>query len=400
MTPFFEIYSNTVDFKEKYGITQVTFDEDVEKDNQLSFSIHTDSDDILEDELLQKGTELKFRFGYEAGEESEVRIVEIADLDPTIPNNLHVNMEVRAYDKGQFIKRNTSRKIWERKTASQIATEIAKSYRMKTNIESTSFRYEQLPQGNRSDFGLLTYLAKKEKDYTFYIQDNTLYFLPENLKSKSQITFEFDNPDSPVVRFKPKNRTTKNTGAETATEVSTVNPKTGEGISHSVNVETAKDTHLNDHAVAFNTDGVRKTSASEKKSRTGQRVMTPEKNPERAKIETENAHKKAQRKAIEGTLYLVGFPLVRAGMIVTLANLKVYAGNWYVKSVKHIIGTSGFTTVVELVSNALKKSTTKSGGEKVSGSKNKTVGASSPDTRKEVKSNRANFDANANPRNT
>jgi len=409
--PFFDIFSESdEDLKEKYSIDRITFEEDVEKDDMISFTIHSENDDVLEDEQFSKGAIIKFRFGFLGLDESETRIAHVTDTDCEILNNLHTKMTVRAYDKGQFLKKSTSKKVYSEKTASQIAEAIASMHRLKTEIKATDFQYKQLLQGNRTDFELLKYLASKEEDYQFYIRDNTLYFLPEDLKSDSTITIEAGNTDSRYIKFIAKNRTSQESGAETSAEVSTIDKKTGKEATQTITQESAEDTKLNDFAVPFDADAKEKISSSDKKARTGNRIITAEKDPERAKIEVKNTVKKANRKAMKGPLITEGFTKIRAGKIITLGNVKKYGGNYYVKSVKHDISNSGYLTTAELQTNALKKATSKTATSKATGSKNKTTGPEKPDTRREIvipskqsqnqSSNIANFDANANKSNS
>lgn len=404
--PFFDIFSEgDVDLKELYGITEMSFKEDIEKDNELSFSIQSANDEILEEEAFNKGTVIKFRYGLLGIDESETRYAEIADVDCTIFNDLRVSMTVRAYDKGQFLKKAVSKKVHENTKASDIASAIANNHRMKSDITATSFTYKSIPQGNRTDFEFLKYLATKEPDYQFYVQDQTLIFKPEDLKSDAELSIEAGNPNTRFISFKPKSRTTQNSGAESSAQIQTIDPVTGETIAQSLTADDAEDTNLNDYPANLQAD----SNAKDTTARAGKSITSAEKDPERLEIEAKNTIKQARRKALQGTLNLEGFTKVRAGKILTLSGLKKYAGNYYVRAVTHRVSTQGFLTTAELQTNAVKKPTAQTGTSQVSGSKNKSTGAENPDTRREIspkkesttQENTSNnqsvsFDANAN----
>jgi len=217
------------DLVERFGITGATFTDSVEKTNQLNFSFklaHNEVWRLNDASFLKQGQQLKFQFGYAGGDMSRVHLVEIQDVKPQYAGQITVN--VTATDLGYAMKKLGTQKIWGSEEspikASDIATQIAGFYSLKSEVEESDIEYTGLAQAGRKDHFFLVELAKEQKsgNFIFYVDGDILYFGTRKLGEKPVKIFDYADPDSGILSFNPKYQATKSTGATAGTKSTTV----------------------------------------------------------------------------------------------------------------------------------------------------------------------------------
>jgi len=114
-----------------------------------------------------------------------------------------VRITLKAYDAGSKMKGRGSQKIWKNKTYSQIAREIAGKYHLKAVVSDTNDLVECEPQGNKSDFGFLDYLAEKI-GFKFNIQNSELHFYKQDLNKKPKLVLTYQGQGGLLISFRPK----------------------------------------------------------------------------------------------------------------------------------------------------------------------------------------------------
>ena len=183
-------------------ITHFVYEDCDDKDDLLEITLEG-TVDLVDNPLLQEGNIIKAKWGYidEWSERKECILKEPAySFDNT------VRITLKAYDAGSKMKGRGSQKIWKNKTYSQIAREIAGKYHLKAVVSDTDDLVECEPQGNKSDFGFLDYLAEKI-GYKFNIRNNELHFYKQDLNKKPKLVLTYQGQGGllirPGLRFKP-----------------------------------------------------------------------------------------------------------------------------------------------------------------------------------------------------
>lgn len=138
-------------------ITRFVYEDCEDQDDLLEISMEGDID-LVDDPLLQEGNLIKARWGY-TDEWSDIKTCILKE--PEYDFDETVRVRLKAYDAGSKMKGKGSWKIWKNKTYSRIAGEIAAKYKLKAVVDETGDPVESEPQGNKSDFAFLRYIAEK-----------------------------------------------------------------------------------------------------------------------------------------------------------------------------------------------------------------------------------------------
>lgn len=352
------------------------YEDTMDKDNVLSFSIKEELVLLfLNDSTLQEGAELIFNFGYVSGALSETHKAIISDIE-TSYNDGGITATIKAIDKGHFVKKTSSPKIWKAYKTSDIAKEIASKYSLGTSIEDTSKEYPNLPQGNLSDFEFLQELADKENNYVFFVRNNVLHFEERGLEKPSVLTFTFGA--SNVILFRPSSKLSKTSGVGDNTELSTFdsNAKTSEPVlvddANEENATTTKGVFIN----------------SDKGELIGnKKIVKGTDDKEEATNVSNNIKKKDALQAQQATMTIEGIPTLVPNTVITIENVAVrHLGNWLVTSVGHTISNSGYRCNLKMTARGSRS------GDTMGTSTNKTVGGSEVNTSKQVPTRKINSD--------
>jgi phage protein D len=224
-------------------INDFHYEDSAREDDLLRLTLPALTKEEMDANFLISGTLLKFQFGYYGGEISPLRQSPITDVKKKYAQTMSI--VITALDLGQIMKKDQKQRVWLNKTASEIATEIGQSYGLDTSyIEATTKRYPHLPQGNRTDWEMLKYLAKIEQNGSFYVyvKDNALLF--------ARFSFEPSWRDSQ-----------QKSDTQTLTRY---NPATKKNETVTVNTDNAKDQTLLGNTVSQTAN---KTTPTEKMKR-------------------------------------------------------------------------------------------------------------------------------------
>lgn len=218
-------------------ITSFSFEDCIKEDDMVA--IELEGFPLSYESTIKAGAKLTFQFGYYGGLSSALRVAKVQDIEYKYSDTLAIS--ITALDEGQVMKKEVSKQVWVNRTASQIATEIAKRYGLKTDkIETTSLVYENLPQANRSDMDLLQYLAKREDkgSYRCFIKDDSLVFSRLALEQESVSTLSYGKH---ILSFSPKFEDTSNSIDNKGIALATFDPISQSTLSQNITGDNATD---------------------------------------------------------------------------------------------------------------------------------------------------------------
>lgn len=384
------------------------YEQTVDKDNVLTLTIPNATIEMIDDDDLQEGKIVIFQFGYIQLKDSKRYEGRISNINPTFAETITLTINIT--DFGPLLKKDEVDKVWQNKTISEIAEEIAEKHGLEADVEKTTKKYETMPQGGKTDFEFLKYLTSFQSDipFQFYLEGQTLRFKKRNLKKQSIVTHTWNNGRGKVKRFSPSSMETKKEGGSKETEAVGIDPLTGEDISKKANANTVKnDEKLDDYVIHYNTNSeevYKSSSAYQKKQKdneqngTGKKILSSSGDNE----ETENLANKAKKDSElndnTAELLIEGDPAVEADEIITMSGVgEKYSGNWYIHTVTHEIGDNGYETTEKLKRNSSRKpNLEKEDAQKSSNdSLNKTPGEGSEVSDKRTV-RRVNYDVNGN----
>jgi uncharacterized protein len=344
-SPFYKL----IFFQSQFDFTDMcnsfTFEDSVKEDDIVVMNLTLSKPDILDKSDFQKGKKIVFQFGYIGGKKSVKHIAKISDIDSTFGKS--ITCKLTATDEGQFMKKESSNKIWTNKTLSQIAFEIAEKYGLDKNIKTTSTVYDSISQGYKTDFDFLKYLVKQETNgsYIFYIKNGVLNIVKRDLGLAAKKLYTWNDGNGTVISFKPSFKNTSKTGASDQTSSVYTDFLNKQTTKTEAKPDTSKENPALGKLYTFGKVPYNQNS-------TGKQLFTPFINKEVAKNSTQKVNKDASLNELTATLVIEGDPDVKAGDIITIGGVgKKFGGNWYATKVKHSI-QSGYTTTIELSKNA------------------------------------------------
>ena len=330
-------------------VLSFTYEDCVKTDNLLMMELQDATlKDLYDDGVFDSGRIITFIFGYVAGVQSETHVAVIFDVKRKYRNDGTLSLAVYATDQGTVCKEGEFVKIWENVKSSDIALEIAGKYNLKSQIEDTIGEWTALPQGGRTDFEFLEYLAGFAGDgnFIFFVRGDTLYFGTKGSEKASAVTYEYGNDDR-ILNFRPSLRSISKNKESAKIETKTVDPKKAQTEDIVVDDEEGemKGIVLGEFKTAYDSGTY--------KDLIKKHIVTPE--FEKVQVETlaNKTKKEAEYRHLIATLDLEGDPLLEPDSIITMDGNLVNAdlGNWYVEKVTHKISGS-FRTSLMLVKNA------------------------------------------------
>jgi len=307
---------------------------------------------------------------------SKVRLVEIVDLIPEWSDR--VRFSVIARDKGHTAKKAESNRIWKGRTSSEIAESIAKLYKLKFKIDTTSQVWFNMPQGNKSDFELLRQLAQKEPGYCFYISDDTLYFIKRKFDKKPISIYTYG--DGSIISFKVKAKESQQDTASNDTTYVGIDPFTGKP--NAATSDGIKDANLGKKGVKlYDSNGLLSGIKNVTDAVGANKVMPdPSGNNEEMKNNADALQQSSLDNALKASFESIGNPNLEVDELMTVNGIgKRYSGNWYLSEITDDITAGGsFKTTGEL----LKDGTAKSIKEDATDNPNKVNDTPGEDTKK------------------
>lgn len=396
-SPFYNILLGTEDISD--FISDFSYDDCLEKDSLLTIRIHPKNAlEFLNRKDVTVNADLKFKFGFLQGQMSQPQLAKIQDIDAKYDQN-GIQVTLKALDAGHYLKKNSNNKVFKNKTSSEIASEIANDRGISSDIDSTTEKWENMPQGNLSDLHFLKKLCNLEDDYVCYIRSGTLYFKKRGLDSESKITYTYGEDDR-VISFAPKQRTTGREGSNSTVKLTQTNPYTGESNLNILKTEEQeKPKVLNNKSYNYDANGNPLNTTVKKDPGRSKTMVKQTQNKNEAKNISNNMNKKENLNSNEATLIIEGNPLLEPKEIITMKGVaKRHSGNWQIVEVKHRISGSGFTTSLELKTNGTNDAGN-IGKTPKKGSTNKSIGPDKKSNTKKIPTKKPkvyNYDVNAN----
>lgn len=347
--PFYRVYIDGDGRREiSEQVEGFIFEDTVKEDNLLHLTIRQDyAATLADDETITTGTILLFEYGFIRGDVSAMHRARITDVMPKY--NDRITLDIVCLDLGTEVKRAESNKVWKNQTSFQIAEAIAKLHGLDFEGDVTSKVWDLMPQGNKNNLDFLRYLAKREDggNYQVYIRDRTLYFTKRNTTGNSLITYAYGDPDGGVISFTPSIKESGASSAAQTSELTFVDPVTGEIKKSAVDNDTeAKTGTTGSFKRVYNSNGVQ---IGVKKI-----VVAPTESNAEAVNVANNEKKNAVLSEVEGRLEVEGNPLLVPDNIITMTGVgKRFAGNWYVTKVITSIDMSGYKSALMLSKNGL-----------------------------------------------
>ena len=324
--------------------------------------------------LFQEGNEIVARFGY-VGNLSPRKKAVIKDIEYDFPEEGDPTITLRAFDKGLKLAGKENQKVFTKPPPgilySEIAEAIAAKYSLTPKVTPTKVRHLRVVQSNISDAEFLKKLAKtaRPKDgdgvtgFVFYVQDDELHFHPPGLDKEPAAVLEYFTDTRGVLRsFKPTTQSQGAKGAGTETKAIGVDPRKKETVEHRAsNKNTPERTALGKRT--YLVDG-NTGEESYQEEESGHIVPSPERtegfheepSQEPAQDAAEGKFKKAELGQVEATAVTIGIPSLRAKQNVEVKSVgQKFSGVYYVESVRHEFGESGYSCELKLKKNALGK---------------------------------------------
>lgn len=159
-SPFYKVKVKGTDTDITNMVTGLKYEDCLEEDDMLDLKLDGVTIPFIDSGEIKKGVELIFEYGFIGGKRSGQRYAVIKNLDYTYGST--VSIGVKAHDKGTWLKKQTSKQIYENKTGSEIVKAIADMFGMESVIDDTETVYETIPQAGKTFFEFIKYLAGKE----------------------------------------------------------------------------------------------------------------------------------------------------------------------------------------------------------------------------------------------
>ncbi|CAM2066708.1 Phage late control D family protein [Sulfidibacter corallicola] len=353
-------------------ITSFTFEDNEKGLDVLTLTVTNRNHQFVDHPLFQEGNEIVARWGYVDNLSPRKKAV-IKDVDYEFPENGDPRIRLKAFDKGFKLSGKENQKVWQKPAPgilySEIAEHIARANGLSPVIEPTLTPHLRVVQSNQSDAHFLQELAKKARaqdgdgaaGYVFFIQDDTLHFHPRRLEQAPAMVLEYFTSRQGLlrsVRVDARSQGAKGAGTETTTIG--LDPRKKEPVVYKANNDTTPErTSLGKrtYLVDANTG-----EGGFKEQETGHVVPTFESaealhekpTHEPSQDAAESQFKETELRQVEATAQTIGIPQLTAKANVELRGLgQKLSGIYYVTSIRHQIGESGYTCDLRLRRNAL-----------------------------------------------
>lgn len=376
INPFYSVF---LEGNEKIEITDFvqsfSYNHSVKKDSVLTLKIYSEKVNSFESNNIERGKYLQIQYGYKSGEVSNFYSLRISDVQYRYAEKIEIT--VTATDKGNVMKKSTSKKIWKNKTTGDICKEIAAKYGLDYVGDYEGIRWNNLLQAGKNDFEFLQETAEKEKDGNFivFVSGNTLFFVKRGLDKDSTVMYRYGSPKSNIISFIPKEKETTLTSEDvkvsTNVEEETIEPDENNKVT------------LGKFEFTYNANG------EDIATNLGKSLNLPDPDKKIAKNRLKTVQNKGKLKGLTATLRIIGSPLLTPNEIISISGVRTrHIGNYLIEEIKHTIDVNGgYITTLELNRNGQET------GSKLAENVNKKIGE---ETAEEKKVSIYVFDADGN----
>lgn len=343
------------------NVLSFEYEEDEKKADQLTLTLRNDDLAYFDSPLFEKGTMLHVGWGY-AGALAPMREVIVQKVTGAR------TLKVTAQSKSVLMHKTTRVRSFERKTRSEVVRQIAEESgygASMQDIEETSVRHGVLSQAAQTDAQFVKRLADQE-GFEFYIDFDGFHWHSRRLKQRPVrvLTYVLPPGVGDITDFNVENDVTAKPGA---VKVKGKDPLTKKPIAATGdNASTKRDTLAPVLTIVDPRTGEKKRvlrAAAAEETR-----PTTETTAAGAKKEADAIFRRTQQTAVELTLSLVGDPYIVAKSVVEVHGIgKRLSGKYYLASVKHTLGSGGYS-----ISAKAKTDGTQTGAAKAKGTPNKT----------------------------
>jgi len=332
----------------KNAVISLEVDENLESANMFTLNINEGLDiktqkfKWLDSKLLdpegEEDVEIYMGYATRAEKFKEPLITgKITALNPSFPSTGTPTLSVQGYDHSFCLQKSVvkaKRTFDKEKDYGDVAKKIASEHKLGVGeIDKTITPCEKITQNpGESDYKFLKRLADR-LGYEFFLRNKKLYFREPRDYQEKVMTLRWGRE---LISFNPRLSTAKVVSKVTVKGHNQKNPaKPITGIA------TLKDIGFKEPKA--------KSAAGSVKTCLKKEVETSEHgfpvcNEEDAKALAKALLIKANNSLIEGSCECIGIPELRPGTNVQIEGIgKRFSGKYYLKSVKHSIGDSGYT---------------------------------------------------------
>ncbi len=298
--------------------------------------------------LFWIGGEIRVAMGY-VDDLQEVMMGAITSVSATFPNSGMPTISVTGTSKVQKLNGDQKTRTFTEKTVKDIVQTIGQDAGLKVEADDPGITYDYKIQANQTDFQFLRDMADF-LHYELLVTDKTLYFRKAKETDEKSYTFVWSptgvyssaQHTLPLKSFDPTADALKQ--QYTQTETRSYDPKTKQAI---VGKSTSGD---------VGAMGGSQPGPDSRQKAVGPHQKTHVTTPVPSKAAADDHAKAAQAKSgqnfVVGKAHTIGAPDLKPGIVVDLAGLGLFSGKYYVGSVTHTIGASGYTTDFDVQRNS------------------------------------------------
>lgn len=215
---------------------------------------------------------------------------------------------------------------------------------MKSQIDDTQVRFPSLTKDNETTYFAFIEKLAKESERTFYIDEDTLYFIKPKENSTEVITLALGRD---LISFNPRLNTTRQV---TEVEVRGHNPQ--DPSAPIIGRARAGDERQQEPGNQTGSQIARERYGEVRRVITDRVVTSEEHAREIALTELNNR----SDDLIIGRGECIGIPQIISGTTIMIEKIGTrFSGKYYVKKTVHRIGNSGYKTSFDVKRNAMKK---------------------------------------------
>ncbi len=343
LVPVVKVFTNGQALAPEVELVSITVDDTVDLPGMFVMEIlNSDAASgelILDQRQFAVGNEVEIKLGYGADLASvmkgEITGIEVECTWSTLPK-----MTVRGYDRRHRLQRGRKSRTFLKQTDSAIAKKIAQEAGLSANTKDSRVQYEYVFQANQTDMEFLLERAGRIQ-YGLTIDDKTLNFLPVANAEGSLLTLTLKDD---LMEFSSR---LSSIGQVDQTTIRGWDPKQKKalvGVGREANVTTTMGGSTSGAAVA--------------KRAFGAAIGTTTDSPVMTQAEADAVAKAAINASVLGFItgegVCQGRTDLRAGKVITLGGLGTqFSGQYYITTVSHRCGESGYTTRFTVRRNAV-----------------------------------------------
>jgi len=322
-----------------------TFEDSDNKTDKASLQIDNWDLSFFDSKLIVKGAILEVSWGY-PDRMSPVRKLVVRKIKG------FTTLQVEAHAKSVLMNREQKCRVFENVTRSDIAKEIADENGFSgtfANVEDTDEIYECLNQAGETDARFLTRLARRE-GFRFYVDQTGLHWHSRRFDQSPTRVFRYytDPNQGDILSVGLDNDVLAKPGR---TWVRARDPRRRSNVDVSgSDGETNRDS-LGD--VIEVVDPETGTSSLDRRNASSSVRSSAAGNEGRARREANARFRTSTRQTVKLKLRVVGDPEQLAKTIVDVQGISQFlSGKYYVKSVKHVISSGGYTLDLDCLKDA------------------------------------------------